>query len=157
MSSTVVPLRPHVPVVPVQGTLALALLPRREPPPAPVVEPGGDAARMVGAWARRVVQAALEIVGGDRPASQLVRWTDREVLADLQRRAWLVAHAGDHLPGVSRVQPVRPRVLSVHTCVVADGVVEAAVHVAHGPRSRAVATRFERRRDRWVCAALDFS
>ena len=157
MPSTVVPLRLPVPLAPVQGTLALALLPRREPPPAPVVEQHGDAARTIEAWARRVVQAALEVVGGDRPLSQLVRWTDREVYADLQRRAWLVAHAGGHEPGVGRVQPVRPRVLSVHTCVVADDVVEAGVHVAHGARSRAVATRFERRRDRWVCTALDFS
>ncbi|VXB12337.1 Rv3235 family protein [Nocardioides sp. AX2bis] len=157
MSSTVVPIRPPVPVSGVQGTLALALLPRREPPPTPVVPPGDDGARSVEAWARRVVQAALEIVGGDRPASQLVRWVDREVLADLQRRAWLVAHAGGHTPGVARVQPVRPRVLSVHSCVIADGVVDAAVHAAHGPRSRAVATRFERRRGRWVCTALDFS
>ncbi len=157
MSSTVLPLHPSVPVVAVQGTLALALLPRREPPPAPVVGPGDEQARCVEAWARRVVQAALEIVGGDRPASQLVRWTDGEVLADLQRRAWLVAHAGGHAPGVGRVQPVRPRVLGVRTCVVADGVVEAGVHVAHGPRSRAVAARFERRRGRWVCTALDFA
>lgn len=157
MSPSVVPLRLPVPVAPVQGTLALALQPHREPPPAPVVDLDGDPACAVESWARRLVQAALEIVGGDRPASQLVRWTDREVYDDLQRRAWLVARAGGHTPGVGRVQPVRPRVLSVHTCVVAEGVVEAGVHVAHGPRSRAVATRFERRRDRWVCTALDFS
>jgi len=157
MSHNVVPLRLPVPVAPVQGTLALALQPHREPPPVPVVPLDGDPARAVETWARRLVQAALEIVGGDRPASQLVRWTDREVYADLQRRAWLVARAGGHTPGVGRVQPVRPRVLSVHPCVVADGVVEAGVHVAHGARSRAVATRFERRRDRWVCTALDFS
>ena len=157
MSETVVPLRPRVPVASVQGTLALALQPRREPPPPPVVHRDPDAARAVEMWAHRVVQAALEIVGGDRPASQLARWTSREVYADVQRRAWLVARAGGHTPGVGRVQPATPRVRSVHPCVISDQVVEASVHVAHGARSRAVATRFERRRDRWVCTALDFS
>ncbi len=163
MSHAVLPLRlpvpPRVPVplVATDGTLALALQPFREPPPVPPVLAQDDPAQAVEAWARRVVQAALEIVGGDRPASQLVRWCDRHVHADLQRRAWLVARAGGHTPGTGRVQPVRPRVLSVRTCVLSDRVVEAGVHVAHGERSRAVATRFERRRDRWVCTALDFS
>lgn len=157
MSDRVVALRLPVPVAPVQGTLALALQPHREPPPTPAPTGHGDPERAVEAWAHRLVQAALEIVGGDRPASQLVRWTDRRVYADLQRRAWLVARAGGHTPGAGRVQPVRPRVRSVHTCRLADDVVEAGVHVQHGGRSRAVATRFERRGDRWVCTALDFA
>ena len=53
---------------------------------------------------------AVEIVGGDRPPSQLVRHTSRDVYADLERRAQLVARAGAHVPGAARVQPVRPRV-----------------------------------------------
>lgn len=157
MSENVIPLRLPVPLVAVQGTLALALQPHREPPPAPVVTLGRGPGDAVEAWARRVVQAALEIVGGDRPASQLLRWTSNEVYADLHRRAWLVARAGGHVPGVERVQPVRPRVLSVRTCVLDDRTVEAAVHAAHGGRSRAVATRFELRQGRWLCTALDFS
>ena len=51
-------------------------------------------------WVHRYVQAAVEIVGGDRPASQLLRWTTGAVYADLHRRALLVARAGGHQPGV---------------------------------------------------------
>ncbi len=167
MSDVVVPLRRMVALAPVQGTLALALQPEREPPALPDA-PSGLASRdttphevalhgVVEAWSRRFVQAALEIVGGDRPASQLARWADRAVYADLQRRAWLVSRAGGHVPGAERVQPVRPRVRSVHPCVVDETTVEVAVHVAHGHRSRAVAARFELRRERWTCTALDFS
>jgi hypothetical protein len=167
MTTTLHPLmgvRLPVPVAATQGTLALALLPRSEPP-----VPAGDAHRgavvaidrrqqaVVEEWTRRFVQAAVEIVGGDRPVSQLLRWTLPEVYDDLRRRTMLVARAGGHQPGLARVQPVRPRVLSVHTCFLRPDAVEAAVHVRYGERSRALAARFERIQQRWVCAALDFS
>ena len=160
-----------VPVSPTQGTLALALLPRQSPPSAParsrrppparpgaVVVPIDQRLRhAIEEWTHRFVQSAVEIVGGDRPVSQLVRWTTRDVYADLHRRALLVARAGGHQPGLARVQPVRPRVLSVHACFISDTVVECGVHVRHGNRSRAVAARFERSDQRWICTALDFS
>lgn len=150
----VVPLRVPVPLAATQGTLALDLEPRREAPPAAL---GLRVRRDVDGWARRFAQAVVEIVGGDRPASQLVRWTSPTVYVDLQRRALLVARAGGHQPGQGRVQPVRPRVLSVRSCLVDDGTVESSVHVTYGERSRAVAARFERRAGRWVCTALEFA
>ncbi len=157
----VVRLRIPVPLEETQGALALALMPRMEPPRSQL---GGAVARSrpeLDAWTRRFVQAAVEIVGGDRPVSQLARWTSRDVYLDLERRALLVARAGGHQPGTARVQPVRPRVHSVHSCQVGADVVEAGVHVRHGARSRAVACRFELRRTRhdtrWVCTALEFA
>ena len=155
-------LRLPVPVASTQGTLALALLPRSEPPPparpgATVVPIDRRLRHSIEEWTRRFVQAATEIVGGDRPASQLVRWTSPDVYADLRRRAQLGARAGGHQPGLARVQPVRPRVRSVHTCFVSDEVVEAGVHVRYGERSRALAARFERIQQLWICTALDFS
>ncbi|MDQ6525607.1 Rv3235 family protein [Nocardioides sp. LHD-245] len=164
-------LRLAVPVSPTQGTLALALLPRQSPPrttgragPRPPTRPGAVVVPVdqrlrhaIEEWTHRFVQAAVEIVGGDRPVSQLIRWTTRDVYADLHRRALLVARAGGHQPGLARVQPVRPRVRSVHACFLSDAIVECGVHVLHGERSRAVAARFERRDQRWVCTALDFS
>ena len=158
-SGNVVALRVPVPLAETQGALALALQPRVEVPPTLTgVDRGpGD----IDAWAGRFVQAAVEIVGGDRPVSQLARWTTREVYLDLERRALLVARAGGHQPGVARVQPVRPRVHSVHACRVATAVVEAGVHVRYGARSRALACRFELRPTRidtrWVCTALEFA
>ncbi len=165
---SVVPLRVQVPLASTQGTLALDLVPRQAPPaPGPssrsvagvasVVPIDARRQRSAQAWAHRFAQAAVEIVGGDRPVSQLLRWTTATVHADLERRALLVARAGGHVPGQQRVQPVRPRVLSVHTCFVSDDVVEAAVHVRYGHRSRAVAARFEARGERWLCTALDFA
>lgn len=161
----VVGIRPQVPVADTQGTLALALLPRQDLPPgtgaghsgATVLPIDRRLRHTVEEWARRFVQAAAEIVGGDRPVSQLLRWTTDEVYADLQRRAQLVARAGGHQPGLGLVQPVRPRVVSARSCFVRSDAVEVAVHVKYGARSRALAARFERIEQRWICVALDFS
>jgi hypothetical protein len=150
----------------VQGTLALDLTPRSAPPPLPqlhAVPPLADdpvdaeARRALELWVHRFVQAAVEIVGGDRPATQLLRWTSRRVYADLHRRAWLVARAGGHQPGHARVQPVRPQVVSVRISFLDEVVAEASARVRYGARSRAVALRFEKRRDLWVCRALEFA
>jgi len=162
----VVPLWAPVPVASVQGTLALDLQPRHDPPvgvPLPgrlagdVVPTDQAVRRQVEAWARRYVQAATEIVGGDRPVSQLLRWSTREVYLDLQRRALLVARAGGHRPGQGRVQPVRPHVVGVRTCFLSGRVVEAGVHVRYGAHSRALAARFELLGGRWQCTALEFA
>lgn len=163
-SDPVVPLpsprTPGVPVAEVQGTLALDLQPRQDPPrglPADVVPIDRGRRGDLAAWAGRFAQAAAEIVGGDRPVSQLLRWTSAEVYADLARRAQLVARAGHHHPGQARVQPVRPKVVGVHVAPVEDGVVETALRLRYGVRSRAVAARFEWIDARWVCTALEWA
>ncbi|GAB7004196.1 hypothetical protein JCM18899A_16680 [Nocardioides sp. AN3] len=160
----VVALPPTAPEGAVQGTLALALQARREPPRPAASHPDGAkilsidrADGYVNEWARRFVQAAAEVVGGDRPAVQVIRWASAEVYADLNRRALLVARAGRHQPGYSRVQAVRPQVARVHPCHINSDVVETSVRVRYGRRSRAVAARFERQEDRWVCTALEFA
>jgi len=159
-------LRLAVPVAPTQGTLALALLPRQAPPRADLLAVRADRSvvpvdrrmqRMIEERAHRFCQAAVEIVAGDRPVSQVVRWASREVHADLRRRAHLVARAGGHQPGLAQVQPVRPRVESVHSCFVTEEIVECSVRVRYGRRSRAIAARFERIDERWICTALDFA
>jgi Family of unknown function (DUF6459) len=158
----------RVPVASVQGTLALDLSPQHAPPELPdlsgptravadVVPIDPDQRGRLEQWAHRYVQAAVEIVGGDRPASQLLRWTSGAVYADLHRRAVLVARAGGHQPGVRRVQPVRPHVVTVHTSLVSTTVAEASARIRYGARSRALALRFERRADRWICTAIEFA
>ena len=164
--ASVTPIR--VPIASVQGTLALDLSPRQAPPEVPdQAHPQRAVADVVAIdphqrgrleqWVHRFVQATVEIVGGDRPASQLLRWTSGPVYTDLQRRAVLVGRAGGHQPGVRRVQPVRPLVESVHTSFVSGGVAEASARVRYGPRSRALALRFEQRGERWVCTAMEFA
>ena len=162
-----------VPLASVQGTLALDLDPRRDPPPVPAgragsVEPGEAAGadvipidrhrrRELERWAWRYAQAAVEIVGGDRPVSQLLRWTTRDVYDDLARRAQLVARAGGHRPGQAQVQPVRPVVAGVRSCFVGADVAEVSVHLRYGGHSRALAARFVRLDGRWQCSALEFA
>ena len=162
----VVPLPPRAPLASVQGTLALDLQPRHDPPATggPNGRPRADVRSIEGPgrhgleqWAHRYTQAAVEIVGGDRPVTQLLRWSSREVYLDLERRAQLVARAGRHQPGQGRVQPVRPKVLGVHLCVVSRDTVEVSAHVRYGERSRAIAARFEEQRQRWCCTALEFA
>ena len=161
----VVALRTAVPVGSVQGTLALDLEPQCDPPaPDPVRSRlGGDVVPIdrnirgrLEHWSRRYAQAAVEIVGGDRPVTQLLRWSSRDVYADLARRAHLVALTHGTGRGDAR-PPVRPQVLGVRTCVVAHDAAEVSAHVRYGCRSRAVALRFEYRGDRWICVALDFA
>jgi hypothetical protein len=154
---------PVIPLAYVQGTLALDFEPRREPPPAPVIPidrsglTAGRAGGDIEAWARRYVQAAVEIVGGDRPITQLLRWSAPEVYNDLEYRAHLVARAGRHHPGTGRVQPVRPQVRGVRTLAIADGIVEVSALLRYGERHRAIAARFERIRGHWRCTALEFA
>jgi len=154
------PRAPQAPVADVQGTLALDLQPRQDPPRGPAADVVPIDRRRRGdlaAWAGRFAQAAVEIVGGDRPVSQLLRWTSEEVYADLARRAQLVARAGRHHPGQSRVQPVRPKVAGVHVVPLDDDVAETALRVRYGVRSRALAARFEWLDGRWICTALEWA
>jgi hypothetical protein len=95
-------------------------------------------------WAGRIAQAVVEVVGGVRPAQQLLRWTDPSVYR------WLQASAG-----APRVRPQAPtRVRSVRTCLVDEAVVEAVAVVDDGRRCRALALRFEGLDGRWVCTVL---
>lgn len=163
---TVVRLHPSAPLASVQGTLALDLQPRQDPPDlgrgsdrpwADVIAIEQPLRRGLEQWARRYLQAAVEIVGGDRPVTQLLRWSSREVFDNLERRAQLVARAGRHQPGQGRVQPVRPHLLGVHACFVTRDVAEVSAHVRYGERSRALAARFEVVDQRWCCTALEWA
>ena len=155
----VVPLRPE-PIATVQGTLALDLgrgpEESHEPPPLLLRLEPRERQRLE-AWAHRFTQAAVEIAGGDRPVSQLVRWTVPPVYDDLARRAQLVRAAALRESPTTRVQQVRPQVESVHTCWIGDEAVEVSARVRYGQRSRAVAVRFEQRSDRWQAVALEFA
>lgn len=157
----------------VQGTLALHLHDGAEeslevePTPGTVPDPApcrttDVAARELRAWSTRFAQALVEVVGGHRPVSQLVRWTSREVFRDLERRTRLVQRAatpdGEDLPLRSTALA---QVRSVHVSRPSPRVAEVSVHVCHGRRSRALALRLDllpsTSGGRWVCTALEFS
>jgi uncharacterized protein DUF6459 len=147
--------RETVPVASVQGTLALDLdqLPREPATPELRVVPGDGSLehRELQVWAARFAQATVEVLGGDRPLTQLVRWTSAPVYADLDRRVRIL---GRSAPAPQRRRSVRPQVRSVHVCRPAPTAAEVSVHVRHGHRSRALAARLERRDGRWLCVAL---
>lgn len=105
-------------------------------------------------WSARFVQAIAEVIGGDRPVSQLIRWTDEEVYLDVSRRVRIL---GVTSTAATRSRVNRPQVRSVHICQPRDGVAEVAVHIRHGARSRAVAARLEVVRERWLCTALELA
>lgn len=154
--------------VPIQGSLALAFaLPSGVPavptPPVrlrvvgrdltrpPQRSAGDSAARPdVARWAAMVVQAAVEVVAGDRPLTQLVRWTSVEVYEQLQWRRQRRSGPQVRGPGVAK----RAVVSSVHVCQPRDDVAEACAIVRVGERASAVAVRLEADRDSWRCTAI---
>jgi hypothetical protein len=147
-----------VPLAAVQGTLALDL---DRVPEAPgtadlrVVEdhsaqPPGEEADLR-AWATRFAQATVEVLGGDRPVAQLLRWTNARVYTDLTRRVRIL---GRTAPAPTRLRTVRPHVHSVRVCRPTPRAAEVSVHVRHGDRSRAIAARLEKRNGRWTCVEL---
>lgn len=161
------PQRPDdVPLAEVQGTLAFELQPRLDPPqpdrkgqqdgrlaePIPIVPARGH----LKAWIPQFAQKIAEVVGGDRPASQLVRWTTKDVVADLRYRAALTARSGAYEPGLGRHQPVRPRVYRWHLHMVTETIVEATVNIKFGHGHRAMALRFEQSGENWICTVLNF-
>jgi hypothetical protein len=162
------PVPSATPVASVQGTLALDLGPRVDVP-EPLLPPGPSGPgldvvpvdlvrrRHFEQHAARIGAAVVEIVGGDCPVSQVLRWTTPEVYQDLARRAHLVAAAVGRRAGSGGIQSVRPHLVAMHTSFVSEQCAEVSLHVRYGARSRAVAARFELVRERWQVSALEFA
>jgi hypothetical protein len=145
--------RPAPPAGPsVQGTLALDFGPEVHTSRAPDLRLlPGDRAELE-TFAHRFASVVVEVMGGDRGPSQLLRWTSEEVYADLQRRAALLQRT---TPGDRRVRRLRSQVRSVHLFYPSARAAELSVHVRQGPRSRALAARLELVDGRWRCTALE--
>lgn len=144
----------QVPLASVQGTLALDMRGCHGMPQTPelrVVDDDSRAVDDVSMWSARFAQAVVEVVGGDRPVTQLVRWTTSRVYNDLGRRVRILARTS---PSAQRLRTVRPQVRSVHVFQPTPEAAEVSVHVRHGKRSRAIAARLELEDGRWQCTAL---
>jgi hypothetical protein len=102
-------------------------------------------------WTARMARALIEAVAGERPVTQLTKWTTREVLLQVTVRA---AAARRHPAGKALASPLR-RVGSVRICVVAPGIVEACAVVSGMTRARAIALRLEARDQRWIVTAME--
>jgi hypothetical protein len=141
-----------------QGALALTY-----PLAAGLAEPRSNALSIVSgaahsqpaadpeAWVSRFLQAVVEVVANERPLTQLARWTDKQVFAEIAERRQRVAA---HRPSLrSRSRQV---VATVHISMPDQGVAEVAARVTTGTRSRAVAARLDFQRGRWLCTAIAF-
>lgn len=142
----------------VEGSLALQDPDSSHPPGLPqtpelrLVEASTCPTEDVQQWAGRFAQAVVEVLGGDRPLAQLVRWTSQRVYADLDRRLKVLGRSSDV---GRRRRTVRPQVRSVHVFHPTPESAEISVHVRHGQRSRAIAARLELTRGRWQCTVLE--
>jgi hypothetical protein len=97
----------------------------------------------------------VEILAGSRPPRQIVPWTTDRVRARIDLLSQVLA--SDQRPRIRRIMTSRP----------AARVVEMTVVVSFGPRSRALAMRFEHmpprqpvpglpvRPARWLCTEIE--
>lgn len=113
----------------------------------------------VGAIARSVAQASLEVLGGTRPLQQMSRWLDSASYERLQLRANLVRSrqltSGPDSPANGSTRLYRSvRIRSCRVCPVAEGIYETSVVAVDATRVRAVALRLELRRGLWKVTAL---
>jgi hypothetical protein len=130
------------------------------PPPPALSVPGQDRAhdapaRQDIALLRQFAQVIVEILAGSRPLRQTVGWTTDRVRAQI----------GDLTQSLASDQ--RPRIRRIVTSQPAASVVEMTVVVTFGPRSRALAMRFEHmparqptpgrpaRPARWLCTEIE--
>jgi Family of unknown function (DUF6459) len=152
----------------IQGTLALAFdlpngLPAEpEAPPDLRLVPSLDARPAnrrsdrngeARAWAGQLARAVVEVLAGERPATQLLRWTTDEVYHVVARRARRAGRSGE----LAVAGNPKPKLRSVRACEPAEGVVEASAVVGRGDRFSAVALRLELVEGRWRCTALEMS
>jgi len=118
---------------------------------------GAAEPRLAAAWPGQFGQVLVEILAGSRPAKQLAPWTTERVRSQIDLLSCAVA--AEQRPRIRRVMTSRP---------IAD-VVEMTMVVGFGPRSRALAIRFERiparpavpgrpaRPARWLCTEIETS
>lgn len=105
-------------------------------------------------WAARLAQAVIEVEAAERPVLQLSRWVVPEVYRRLDRRQQLRARQVEQQGSRAR-SPEHVR--SVHVCHPRPDVAEVSVVTAGADRCRALALRLERRKERWMCTALDWA
>ncbi len=109
------------------------------------------------AWALRFVQAVIEVISSDRPLTQLLRWTDESVYAEIaQRKRHAMLRRGASGARGGRPVPMRQQVASLHVSQPSDLVAEVTARVMTAHRSRALAARLDYERARWTCTALEF-
>jgi len=96
----------------------------------------------------KIAQAIIEVISGQRPATQLIRHTSPTAYSVLARRALVSSRRLGK--GPRRAAVVR----RVRVCEPADGVVEACAVVVSQGRVRALALRLEGLDGRWLVTQI---
>ena len=99
-------------------------------------------------WARKLIQATLEVCDGTRSADQLTRWLAPDVRERVARRGVLARRR-------ARRPHRAPVIRAVLLCHPADGVCEVSAVVGAGGRVRALALRMSGVDGRWLVTALE--
>ena len=98
----------------------------------------------------RLVIHAVEVLLCHRPATQLRHWLTPDVYQALSRRAGLAYRIKGPAP-----RTTAPVVRRLQYCRPQARVVEAAIVIYDGSKTRAAAIRMEYRRSRWLTTALE--
>jgi hypothetical protein len=97
------------------------------------------------AWSERLAIGIAEVLIGDRPPYQLIRWLAFDVYCTVERKA--IKHRHDS-------RRVRPLLRCVHVSKISDSVFNVSAVIQKGIRGRAMSLRLVAETDRWRCTEL---
>lgn len=97
------------------------------------------------AWSEQLAIGIAEVLIGDRPAFQLIKYLAFDVYCSVEKQA--IKHQTD-------AKRVRPLLRCVQISKVNETVVNASAVIQKGVRGRAIAMRLVAESDRWRCTEL---
>lgn len=123
---------------------------QQEPDPEVRLTTGGDDDPSL--LSAKLALCVIEILAGARPLDQLGRWVSDSVYVQLLRRTVIASRSREVTGDDAR----RPRVRVGEPMInrLGETIVDAVVMIHQPARSRAVALRLERHRNRWRATAI---
>lgn len=98
------------------------------------------------AWTKQLATGIAEVLIGERPVFQLMRWVTFDVYREIDRQIQLNPNL--------HAKRSRPFVRSLRIENTSDKVVEATAVIQKGLRGRGMGLRLEAENDRWRCTQL---
>jgi hypothetical protein len=98
------------------------------------------------AWTKQLVTGIAEVLIGERPIFQLMRWVSFDVYLEIDKNI--------RQRNLKNNQRVRPLIRSVHIDQTSENVVQAIAVIQKGKRGRGMGIRLEAEEDRWRCTEL---
>ncbi len=97
-------------------------------------------------WTKKLVTGIAEVLIGDRPVFQLMRWVSFDVYTEIDKQIKPRSN-----PNPKRVRPI---VRAVHVEATSENTIEASAVIQKGVRGRAMGLKLEAENDRWRCTQL---